>query len=306
MGSVTGTDTGNDMTKRDDSSPAQGIETDDVTSAADADWLVALRATARRRDVSLADVLADDTDDAATDDTAASAGQEPARRPDDEATIGSPTALHDVRRLAREERARSEPSQPSQPSQPSEVLEIPDLSDSSAEKERTAPPSPEPQGAPVSAAARTPPPAQPTAPETPARSTPDADPQDQPVNTPFEPVVGDSDGPRWQAPPRLEAATTASSPLVIDRSNTTRSTDWRITALAILVALLLGVVITLLFLGGDDTPPPVELDPDGSTVVDESPSIDSIVDGTEDTENVENGIVDHTENVADVVETVGG
>jgi len=69
------------------------------------------------------------------------------------------------------------------------------------------------------------------------------------------------------------------------------------------VTLLLGVVITLLFLGGDDTPSPVDLDPDGSTVVDESPSIDSIIDGTEDTEN---GIVDDTENVADVVETVGG
>jgi|GEM_PF-5608784 len=249
MGNVTGTDTGNNMTNHDDSSPAQGIETDDVTSAADADWLAALRSTARQRKTSLADVLGDESSDDSAHDSAVPTDRETHRQPDDEATIGSPTAVDDVRRLAREERTRPAPSAtvPSAPSVP--------------------------ERAPHHASAFAVPPTL-----TPAPIARQQVPEDRLQRAEFDPVVRDTDGPRWQAPPRLEAATTETSPLVIDRGNTTRTADWRITALAILVALLLGVVITLLFLGGSDSAPPVDVDPDGSTVVDDSLSIDSIVD----------------------------
>ncbi len=244
---TTTTTPGSEMTdspQSDDPTNRDGVDltADEATSAADADWLAELRATARHRNTTLADVVTDIEDD--DDGNGNGNGNDRVDAPADEVTTGSPAALDEIRRFAREERERT-----------------------------TATPAPTPSPAPDQAPAPTPAPAR-TDRELPATRVAPPAPEMPPEIRPTAPRLGGNATrgavPRWEAPPRLEAAAAAEAPGALGRARATSGTDWRLTVLAVAVALLLGVVITLLFLR-DGATEPIEENPDDTTLVDGSP-----------------------------------
>ncbi len=228
---------------------------DEATSAADADWLAELRATAKERNTSLADVVTDrETDVDAEIEAEIGAEIEIDVGPDDdESTIGSPTALDDIRRVAREERERATAA-----AQLSDVgIQPPAATVVPNRPVQSAPPKPD-----LRPTVR---PDIPSAPPALRGVGPDLSPGRVEPRSKADQVA-----PRWEAPPRLEAAADSSEPAFLDRSGSTGKTDWRITALAVTAAVLLGVVLSLLFLNNDAPSDPLDEDPDGTTVIEGS------------------------------------
>lgn len=166
----------------------------------------------------------------------------------DESTIGSSTSIDDIRRLAREERERSRVADDVAPP---------------VQPEPGRPPSGLPSAPTTQYRASTTRPAQ--------RGLPDVselrvDPEQRL-------------GPRWQAPPRLEGAVDQTEPLVARKNTVQRPTDWRVIALAIVVAVLIGAIVTLVLVNDSAPTDPVENDPDGSTLVEDSSEVPKQSDG---------------------------